>query len=107
MRGRKPSIDRSIDKTVIQGKGKANQTGKGSAFAKRRPTKSNKENIVQITEPLDPTPQAQPSKEFLHSRDSLPRTSRGTLQDIRVSSNLGAGDAGMMATGPLRKGYGT
>ena len=106
MRARKPSVNQSTDKKNVYSKAKMSNNIKESAFSKRRPAKTNKENIVQITEPLDPTLQSQKSKEFLLSKDSVARTSRGDLMDIKISSNKVLVDGTVANPGSLHKGSG-
>lgn len=61
---------------------------KGRSLTKRpQEGKHNKENIVQITEPLDLNPQSFPSKEFVLSRESLGLGSRSVLKDVEVNRN--------------------
>ena len=106
MRARKPSFNQSTDQKNVYSKAKMSNNIKESGFSKRRPAKTNKENIVQITEPLDPTLQPQKSKEFLLSKDSIARTNRGDLMDIRISSNKVLVDGTAANPGLLDKGYG-
>ena len=106
MRARKPSFNQSTDQKNVYSKAKMSNNIKESGFSKRRPAKTNKENIVQITEPLESTLQSQKSKEFLLSKDSVARTSRGDLMDIRTNSNKVLVNGTTANAGQLHKGYG-
>lgn len=51
---------------------------KGQGLTKR----GNKENYIQMTEPLDANHQTYPSKEFILSRESVSQGSKSVLKDI-------------------------
>jgi hypothetical protein len=53
----------------------------------KRKSEGNKENLIQITEPLDMNPATYPSKEFILSRENLGSNNKSVLREASLGHN--------------------